>query len=933
MDSGGPVSSICLFKETRIDLEPAPGSVIQVQVPSTSTFSIRSRQQRRILRSSPTYTDEGSFNRYRLASSGSVYFAKSRKHPRSFLWRVVQDQKVLELQSVDLSKTDRETREATFTIQLCFSGPLKYGGVALADTEDANVLNVFALTKANELYTFTLRKDFFCNAAASEEDVRRWCKISRPATFSISTPHRLVAGNPLQLVVSLCDGRLLQLTRQKEEDGSRWHESIYGDGQWATSLRGLVRWQGSNTVRYDGATLEQNTPTDMAVSPDGKHIFAVCLNHTLRIWNPSKAANVFSKDLLWQTREPHEVPKLMLDPGNANVLQIFQTDKAAEGDLYYAVTFSPHDFGLFKFWGIRDPDYGEKGVRDMYPEYSLKPPDPDPSPESKAIWKVADFKINGGRHGQALEMWILMRSNKSHKLYNLKFDVEDLATRWQDQWSTTARETVNQHLQPQASSLDPEDVTEKWLDYILCPGKFTEPVLESALSIYSSERGIEPPRANTSLQARMCSAIGSQVKVGTGHADLESYRTATHHEWTVLWQDIRDLDKSRWEVLSLAHDDHTEIPWIVFTDGCSAIRTSSRLETIAQNSSEVLARSGDLLDTPSVEMETGTEPKLPDELAIVIEASATFRQSFSYRLQQACQRILTTELWLDSAYSIPLRIQAFYDQCNFSDEIGGAQFDDLVAALEPLGGFENLETDTFLAILDSFSHDLPPASSGFLYTEYGLKTLVNGAQEMIDLRERILSNLLALVVFVDMEIDREETPMENFDGPRIYTALLNLLKHYQIMQWLAKNVRVEVAANREDSQQSIIAISKPSLDRHGKTSTILESIFAHDLKPQSTSTQSQSEALTYSIQDLLKWVVGGNDPDHPVEFEDVPVSIQCDLLKHNNIELASDFLRFQPSTAWAIYIKGRLCLMKGEITEAAIYFKKAAFKLCRTSPP
>ena len=209
----------------------------------------------------------------------------------------------------------------------------------------------------------------------------------------MSTPHCLVSGGSSRLVIALTDGRLLQLMRDKD-DGSRWRESVYGNGRWGASLRGLVRWQGSNTVRYDGAVLEQSTPIAMAVSPDSKHIFAVCLNHTLCVWNPNKAASVFSKDLLWQNREPHDVPKFMLDPANMNILRLFQATSAADGDLYYAVTFSPHDFGQFKFWGVRDPDHGEMGIRDLFPESTLNAPDPDPSPDSKAIWKVADFKVN-----------------------------------------------------------------------------------------------------------------------------------------------------------------------------------------------------------------------------------------------------------------------------------------------------------------------------------------------------------------------------------------------------------------------------------------------------------------------------------------------------------------------------------------------------------
>lgn len=931
MDSKAPVSSLALSKETRADLEPVTsGSVIQIQIPSNSPFAVRPRQQRRILKNTTCYKDEEAYKKCCIATSGSVYFGKSRRHPRSFLWRVLLEGKVLELRSIDLSKKSDETREASYILQFCFPAGLKHGGIALADSEDQDVLNVFALTRGNELFTFTLCKDFFCFAAASEEDVSRWCKASRPATFSISTPHSLIAASCQQLIFSLSDGRILRLTRDKDEDGSKWQEATYGDGQWASSLRGLIRWQGSNTVKFDGTTLEQGTPIAMARSPDSKHVFAVCLNHTLRIWNLDKAASVFAMDLLWQHREPHDIPKVTLDPGSPNILQLFRIDEIIDGCEYYAVTFSPHDFGQFKFWGVRDPDHGPKGVRDLFPECSLKPPDPDPSPESKAIWKVADFKIIGGQQGKSLEMWILSRSNRQYRLYNLKFDIQDLANVWHDGWSTTTFETRGDSEPPPISDLDPEDATDKWLNYIFYPCRYPESILETALSMYCSERSVSLPNPKAPLQERINSAIVIHASNVNAASDFDSHRTVTNQEWTALWQDIRDLNRSRWEFLSLACDEHAQMPWVAFADGISAIRSCDKIEIIAQNSPVELAVSNNLLPTPSIEADPGAEPRLPDELAIIVEAATSFTNSFSYRLRSTCDRALATELWLDPSYSVPLRIQSFYDQCNFTDEIGSAPFDDLMGALDRIGGCNDLETDAFLAILDEMAHGLPEHASDLVHTSFGHKLLINGAQEMIDQRLAILFSLLVLVVFVDMETDRDETPMDNFDAPRIYVELLELLKQYQVMQWLAKNTRIEKSDLSAKSAPGNTSKIDSSSDSKRRISTVLESLFALDLPAQSLEMQSQSEALTQSIQDLLLWATGGHDPT--VTIDDVPVYVQCNLLANNNLDLASDFLRFQPSTAWATYIKGRLSLLKGEFTEAAIYFKRAAFKLCESPP-
>lgn len=927
MDPKAPVSSFALSKEVRIDLDPVTsGAVIQIQIPSSSAFSVRPRQQRRILKSPTGLRNEDAFKQCCVATTGSLFFGESKRHPQNFLWRALQDGKVLELRSIDTSKSTNEIREASFIIQLCFSAGLKHDGVALADSEDQDILSVFALTRSNELHTFTLRKDFFCLAAASEDDVSRWCKTYKPATFSISTPHSLIATSVLELVVSLSDGRILRLTRNKDEDGSKWQESTYGDGQWASSLRGLVRWQGSNTVKYDGTSLEQGTPIAMARSPDKKHIFAVCLNHTLRVWNVDKAASVLSMDLLGKHREPHEIPRVTLDPATPNMLQLFRIDEIISGCEYYAATFSPHDFGQFKFWGIRDPDHGAKGVLDLFSEYLLKPPDPDPSPESKAIWKVVDFKIIGGRQGKSLEMWILMRSNRQYKLYSLKFDIQDLANVWHDGWSTMAFEILGDSEPPSISDLEPEDATDKWLDYIFYPYRYPEPILETALGMYCSERSVSLPNPMAPLKERINSAIAAQVSSVSTSSDFETYGTANNQEWTVLWQDIRDLNKSRWEILSLACDEQAQMPWIAFADGCSAIRSCDKIEILTQNSSADLAVSNDLLPVPSIEADPGAEPRLPDELAVIIEAAAAFRHSFSYRLRSTCDKALATELWLDPSYSVPLRIQSFYDQCNFADEIGGAPVDDLTDALHRIGGFDGLETDTFLTIIQDLAHDLPEHASDLVHTRFGLKLLIKGAQEMIDLRVRTLFDLLVLVVFVDMETDREETPMENFDAPRIYVELLQLLKQYQIMQWLSKSTRPGKSdASAKPAPANTMKMGSFT-DSKSRISTVLESLFALDLPAQSLELQSQSEAFTQSIQDLLTWATGGHDPT--VTIDDVPVYVQCNLLANNNIDLASDFLRFQPSTAWATYIRGRLSLSKGEFTEAAIYFKKAAFKLC-----
>ena len=934
MDLASPTASLCLYKETRVSLEPLyPNSIIQIQLPSTHTLIRTSRAQHQILSRIPDCKDEDDFRKRHTARSGSTYFCKNRKYPRSFVWRCLEEDHVLELQSIDLSKGELETKEATNIVRLAFPSAIRHNGVALADGVEHDILHLFVLTKSHDLYTFNLRPVVFCRPAAPEDDIERWYKIFKPASLTLSPPHRLFACGPNELMVALGDGRLMRLTRRSGDDGSKWLERTFGDGQWGSSLRGLIRWQGNNTVRYDGNILDQDTVIAVAPSPDNSHTFAVCLNHTIKAWNNQTGKVTFSRDLQGKDRELQEIPRIMLNPSAPGMLRLFEARGQKEGDQYYIATFSPHDSGIFKFLAVRDADHSESGIRDLFPDKTLKLPDPDDG----ALWTMADFKIKSADGGQGLDIWCLMRLNRRYMLYNKKLDLLNLAKDWQHNWSTTAIDTLKRtpfnELPSKGSDLDSQDVTEQWLHFLFTPGRLPDKVLETAVSIYrqTGDSHIQVD-SKAALKARITSCVANRAQVqpknGSG-ANSTNYRNDIHDEWVSFWSIANALEQSRWELLSLGYDEHANVPWILFTDGCSIARECSQTELLVQNKSLDLNKNLNLLIAPSIEMTNAeSEPPLPDELALLIEAAADFRTGFSEALRVSCKYILRAELWQESSFSVPVRLQSFYDRCNLTEEVGDRQYNDLEAALGDIGGFGGLDTASFKAILDRLPQSMSTEDSGLVSTKFGLRVLVKGAQDMIALHTRILTDLLLLVVFVDMEVDREETPMPNFDAAKIYTQILSHLRPYQMMQWLATNVRPEP---RNPEESTTTSGHTPTADRlsHFPTrqSTVLENLFAVDPKPRSYLDQPETAALTYNIEDLLKWVTGGND--FSITLDQVLVHIQCNLLKNNNIDLASSFLQFQPSTAWSTYTKGRLHLLRSEFTEAAICFKQAAYKLCK----
>src|SRR5699024_5969056 len=96
--------------------------------------------------------------------------------------------------------------------------------------------------------------------------------------------------------------------------------------------------------------------------------------------------------------------------------------------------------------------------------------------------------------------------------------------------------------------------------------------------------------------------------------------------------------------------------------------------------------------------------------------------------------------------------------------------------------------------------------------------------------------------------------------------------------------------------------SSSSSNKGERVVTILEDLFAADIKPRQAIGLSQSYTLTLGIRDVLSWVTRQGE----VAYPNALVYIQCDLIAKNNIDLAWDFLRFQPTTSWATYVKGRL---------------------------
>jgi nuclear pore complex protein Nup160 len=212
-----------IYKENRVGVGPTvPDAVVNIRIP---TQEIAQRRARFSIPSSTSQDelsikDEDEFVRRYLATQGSIYFRQRKVYPRIFVWRVINDSKVLEIQSADLVKNSSENHGANITLRLDFQETIIPSGVAFMDTEDHEMLNVFVITESRQLHTLTLRPEFFRRATSIDENIADWCKTSTPSPLAFAHPHRLHVSSTTELFVSLDSGALLRLTRKAGDDGT-----------------------------------------------------------------------------------------------------------------------------------------------------------------------------------------------------------------------------------------------------------------------------------------------------------------------------------------------------------------------------------------------------------------------------------------------------------------------------------------------------------------------------------------------------------------------------------------------------------------------------------------------------------------------------------------------------------------------------------------
>lgn len=641
-------------------------------------------------------------------------------------------------------------------------------------------------------------------------------------------------------------------------------------------------------------------------------------------------------DLLGEgDRSNEKATPYIIGASQPTLMAIINIPGGIDGAAYHVVTYSPKQH-QFKFWGIRDANDAELGIFDVKPDFEFTPPVDDLM--DTTAWTLAEFFINPGPTGwKGAELWIRARSGPSSKVYSVQFDLsedtERLAGKWKHNWLSVdsgplSVEQLRQNpANPGEQDLDASDMyeldaTERWLDFLFYPGRFTTATLESALLLF--RRGLERRTLQSitkgSLKERLCAVVGAFAELGHyGGASVDSYQETVAAQWQAFYSVVKDLHKRRGEHLSLIFDYETDMPWLVLSDYLSAVRLCSDPETISLNSA-TLVGSGAI---------TGPLRKICGKpaarnLSRLLAAAASFRKSLPASFRPRLEREVESELLQSRSLSVLDRMELIEANCNLSQQVSD---DDLSALVEELGtDVKDLTTDTFFDAIELLSQEEEGHTRRRRQVaRYGLNALVRVSQENLEMNNSILLDLLVLILFMQYEEDLSE----DFEASEVFVEIINQLKDCRVQRWMASTVWSHPSPTGPASEATMKKLSEKSKNSGKKlpiTQTVLEGILGHTSFDFKMPKGLKTELLTYWSRVWLRQAFTQNY--EPALDEHMGI-----LLMQEEYALAADFSKYLMEGNWATYLKGRMHLALGDNALASICFQKAAYNLGEYTRP
>ncbi len=913
-----------LYTETAFQVTPATSaSVVNLRVPRKNGSYDKTKFSKKSDESRAFTKDERTYSTQLLASQGSIYFREAKTYPRTFQWKVVNDGKVLEVQCADFARSEGDTKEAYLTVRFEFQDHISARCVAFGDSNDSDEIHAFVGTSKNEIFNLRIPTSSFRDSQTlRDENFTQWCQPVDSSILTIDTLNRIYARDPLAVFISFASGRLQRLTRKSVQED--WQQEVYDDRTWGASIRGLVT-RGVQMIEYGSTQLDPRTAQAMALSGDGEYLFTVCLNHTLRVWKLRNGKVVATKDLLDSNRDDND--RTYLNPADDALLQLFKENSSQKFPT--VLTFSPRDGGQFKFWNVKGALTDTLSIEDKYPSLTLSPPDPDPTGTS--IWSMIGFKVDPGTEVKPAQLWVLWRNHNYHQLYNCQLELGSIASSWKESnWVKCKPTASEKDPPPEVVKDDAEDAASKWLEHFFYPGRYSVAGLETALTIFEQATATKLTASHKSvpLRQRMCSVIAANVslrKYGDSDMDFDRFGADTDAQWRNFYRIVENVNENRNAPLALAYDAFNEMAWIAMADKCCAVRECSKIELLQQND---IASIRNLEETAArvwphrkVSAEDG-EPFV--ELAVLITAARRFREAFPADLAQDLILAIEEDTSISGEHPTPIRLLNLYDSVGLGDAVSNELFERLESDLGSLGGISGLNNELFLGVLELLAYKNKKIKSALRNTFFGNLLLSAGVLDVLTALKKLLLDLLALAIFVEGELSQEDTKSAVFDTSELYEQIAPLLRLCNRSLWLAANTRlVPLAIPGADGHPTATRQHSKTTPENKRQVTIFEDTLSKVIRPQPAVNIPLMYLITDQLSEIDEWASGKDS----VDPEEGAVFLQCNLLKQGELDLATDFLRYQPSTSWSSYVKGRLAVAKGEYVVSAYYFRKASYGL------
>lgn len=641
--------------------------------------------------------------------------------------------------------------------------------------------------------------------------------------------------------------------------------------------------------------MEYSAATSIQVTSFGLDgcLFAitVCLDHRMRIWNLDDGQIIYTADILNAERSPQEVGKWSIDPSQSNLLQITGNKHGQR----ICSTYSPVGAGEFKFWRIVAKDSHTVVVNDLFPKEKLHPITP-----SSDVWTMADFVLASPNEG-TINLWTLWKNNLTYRVQRLELERGNIDQTWKQGWDAVYSETGLVTAE-NSGPCDPTDVTEKWLQMILQPGKFTKATLQTALSIY--ERGLGASRnekEKPGLAESICSVLGSTATLdrgSTGAMDYEQFRSSSEAQWRRFYRLLVELDRQRGEAIGLALNPGEDMAWVVCTDIISAVRECSSLERLYHS-----------LDAPADDQE---------HMAALVGSALTLVDGFSDHFIQLSNAALRPELYEETEKTDLERIEAFENKAGFWR---GITEEDCAQVNDALGSnFDRVTDDLYGDVMELIAAPANTKNQSPRYplTDFGRQLVLQGAQENIELRWKVCFAQLILLAHMEFDFDTDEDQLHNrVDVGAVFKQLVDALRRLELLKWLART-EVPIPKFLADRRGSLVP--KPGAEpKKGSEKSQLVTALDMNVSHLLGFSDPTSESLAVNITDLVSNLCA---PDSDIEI--LPALVQCRLVKDDRADLALGLAPFADSSAFSTYVQGRVFLSLKDFDSAGLCFREAS---------